>query len=265
MSQYVALSSSRHRDAGVLVQSYAFAAEQAIVPVTLEEVGQVLPTMPLVFVPRWQSEGFQLSALQALEGGNNLYVHTNGRWIGGYRPAWYRAHPFRLIADESSDRHMVCVDESAEAFHADGLDADRPLFNIDGEPSEFLQNVMQFLQQWQKSQRLTDQLVDQLNDAGVIVPWRIRVGAAEGEAGRELEGVYHINENKWRALTDETLGLLTRSGAAAIAYAQLLSEHRLKGLARLYDLRHQAQKQASPAEVDLDELFGDDDDGNLSF
>ncbi|ASP37505.1 hypothetical protein CHH28_01925 [Bacterioplanes sanyensis] len=265
MSQYTAISKSRHREAGVSVSDFDFAAKQAVVPVTAQELSYVVPTMPLVFVPRWQDEGLQLSALQSLTPGSNVYVHLNGRWIGGYRPAWYRAHPFQLAIDEGSNRQAVCIDEASSAFHADSLDGDKPLFNAAGEPSDYLKTVMQFLQQLQDAQRNTNKLVDELNDAGVLVPWAIELKCKD-DAEHALQGIYHVSESKLRALSDETLGALTRSGALSLAYAQLISEHRIHGLLKLHDLRNlSSQPSVQDAEVDLDALFGDDDDGNLSF
>lgn len=140
MPHYVPLSRSDHRHSSFVPQGYGFAARQPAVPVVMDELAQLLPSMPLALVKSEDRSRFQLVALQALEANNNVYVHTNGRWITGYRPAWYRAHPFRLLqqaGDETAERQRVlCVDTTAPGIedHADD-DAAIAFFDAAGEIS----------------------------------------------------------------------------------------------------------------------------------
>ena len=222
--------------------------------------------MAMAFVrPDNTDTGFELVALQSLEGGVNVYVHTNGRWIGGYRPAWYRAHPFRLIRDEQNDRDAVCVDEASPAFQKEASEQALRLFDDDGEPTQRTHDTISFLDKLQQATRVTHAQIAQLEKAGVIVPWPLTTRKPDSEEGRQVKGLYHIDEAALRALDPEVLAQLARSGALSMAYTQLLSEHRLKGLTRLYDLRNKANQQAKPSsDLDLEDLFSDDND-DLSF
>lgn len=267
MARYVALSKTEHREAGLLPTGNSHALERAVVPVVAEEMNQVLPTMPLAFVSQGEGSAYELVVLQSLQPGVNVYVHTDGRWIGGYRPAWYRAHPFRLVRDESGSRRVVCVDEDSEAFQkVGGVDA-RPLFNAEGEPMEATRRLLEFLEKFENAREVTQALVNQLDEAGLIVPWQISAKSAGGESGYDVQGAYHIDENAMRNLEPETAARLLKSGALSIAMTQLLSEHRLQGVARLYELRQKASQQSSAPkeEVDLEALFADEDDGDLKF
>lgn len=266
MARYVALSKSNHRDSGLVAAGNRHALTQAVVPVVAEELFQVLPTMPVAFVRASDDAPYELVALQSLQPGVNVYVHTNGRWIGGYRPAWYRSHPFRLVRDESGTRRIVCVDEESEAFEKDaGPDAVK-LFGVDGEPTQKTRDLMMFMEKLEQSREVTQALVNHLDEAGLIVPWKISASNPKGEGGHDVNGVYHVDEAAMRELPPETASRLLKNGALSIAYAQLLSEHRLQGLVRLYELRAEANKQSKPAEdVDLEALFADDDDDDLKF
>lgn len=264
MPRYVALSKTAHRQAGVVSAGFSYALAQAAVPVVAEELPQLLPTMAVAFV-RSSSEGaFQLVALQSLQVDVNVYVHTDGRWIGGYQPAWYRAHPFRLLPDETGTRKVVCIDEASPAIEHSASDEATRLFDDQGELTERAKGTVKFLEKLDKATSLTQTLVNQLDKAGLIVSWKLTAGNADGEGGLEVPGIYHIDENALKALAPDQLSELAKSGALSVAYSQLLSEHRLKGLERLYQLRSAAEKQNQ--QVDLEELFeGDEDDFTFNF
>lgn len=267
MPRYVALSKSTHRHAGLVPAGLSHALGQAAVPVVAEELPHLMPTMALAFVPSSAQQGeLELVALQSLQAGVNVYVHTNGRWIGGYQPAWYRAHPFKLLPDETSQRQVVCIDEEAAALELDASEGATRLFNDEGEPTQRLKDTITFLEKVGNAQTLTQRLVNQLHQAGVIVPWQVTARHPESEAGRQVPGLHHIDETALKALAPETLAELAQSGALTVAYSQLLSEHRLKGLERLYQLRNAAEHEAAKDDVDLDELFdGGDDDITFNF
>lgn len=262
MPHYVPLSRTVHRESGLIPAGYGFALEQAVVPLVAEELPQVLPTMAIGFVRSDEtSTGFELVALQSLEAGVNVYVHTNGRWIGGYQPAWYRAHPFRLMKDAQSDRDVVCVDEASPSFEPEAGDSAVRLFDDSGEPTERTNRTVRFLEQYQKSARATGVLVGQLEKAGLIVPWQVTARNPDTGTAQPVKGLYHIDEGGLRALDPESQAELGRSGALSVAYAQLFSEHRLKGLERLYQLRQKANQRSRATEaVDIESLFADDDD-----
>jgi len=265
MSNYVPLNKIQHAQSGLVAAGYEFAMEQAVVPVLAEEIPHVLPTMAVAFVENENNGGFELVALQSLQSGVNVYVHTNGRWIGGYRPAWYRAHPFRVMRDAKSGQSVVCIDEESGAFQSRATEASQRLFDDEGELTERARQVVQFLEKFDQGQKTTQVLISQLSEAGVIVPWNLNARNPNGESGFEVRGLYHIDEAALRALAPGQMSELAKTGALSVAYAQLLSEHRLKGLSRLYELRKLAKERAKPADdVDLEDLFGEDDD-DLSF
>jgi hypothetical protein len=265
MPDYVPLQKSIHRDAGLVTGTYSFALEQAVVPLVAEELPQVLPTMVVGFVRATNDAGFDLVALQALEAGVNVYVHLNGRWIGGYRPAWYRAHPFRLMTEPQTNRGIVCVDEASSAFEKNASEQATRLFDKDAEPTQRTQNILAFLEKLQKATDVTRALVSQLAAAETIVPWPLTARQQGREYGQQVKGLHHIDEVALKSLEPSKLAELVSSGALMVAYAQLMSEHRLQGLSRLYAIREQANQQAAlVGKVDLDALFGEDDD-ELSF
>lgn len=267
MPHYQALSREQHQYAGVQPQStFLFATKQAIIPVLAEEVPHLLPTMPLVFVPttKGQEQDFQLMGLQSFLPDDNLYLHPDGRWLGGYQPAAYRGHPFKLLPEESSHRLVLCVDTESPAFHSKSEEGDQSLFGADGEPTQLVKNVLEFLRQVNLGQQATGLAVKQLQEADLLEPWPLNIQASSGErdlGSMQLEDIYRICEAKLKRLSGDKLEKLAQSGALSLAYAQLLSTHRLNGLARLYDLRQKINQQLAPQEeINLDKVFGAEED-----
>lgn len=270
MPRYVALSKTEHRYAGLLPVTCAHAATQSVVPLVANELPQVLATMVTAFVkPGERSDGYQLVALQSLRLGTNVYVNSQGRWIGGYKPAWYREHPFRLLTDPNDNRKkVVCLDEQSEFFQRDPVQGVVSLFDEDGDVSDVTRHTMKFLETLDQSRTLTDVLVSQLVEAELIVPWELTIRTSNSEGGQLVPGLCHVDEERLRSLSPELASTLLKTGAMSLAFSQLISEHRLNGLVRLHEVQAQQARSSSGSDedVDLESLFADDDDeDNLTF
>ena len=259
MSRWVALSKEQHKNAGWKKFShYLFAKSDAVAPVLLAELSHVIPYYPLSFT-RTAQGSFQLVVVQSLQTGLNLYVNKEGRWLAPYVPSVYRGYPFMLIAQE--DQWVLCVDETAQNFHDEKMPGDTALF-VDNELSEELKSVLNFHNSRVQNQKLTTQVVEQLNQADLIVPWTIQLKTSPEETGKTVDGLFKIDETKLKTLSPETLTTLNSSGALGLAYAQLLSQVRLNDFGQRYEYFNKMHQQ--PVDVDLDKLFGEDDD-SLKF
>ncbi|GGY55337.1 SapC [Bacterioplanes sanyensis] len=266
MSNYQMLDRNQHKQCGIGPANVLFAAQQSMVPVSRQELHQVLPVMPMAFYPLLEDETPSLVALQSLQPGNNWFVSPDGRWMGAYRPAAYRTHPFRLARDQQRDGLVLCVDDESPAFRHHVGAEDKPLFDESGEPSEFTKNVVEFLRQVESDRQMTRALVLQLEEMDLLVPWKLMAQAESGRKDTIFPGLLHVDESALRQLPGDKLELLSKSGALMLAQAQLMSEHRLDSLQRLHQLHLRIREQVKKTDnLDLDQLFGDDDDGNLSF
>ncbi|MGO1344028.1 SapC family protein [Chromohalobacter japonicus] len=264
MPRYIPLSQRQHAERGWLKNpDYRYAAERPVAELVAEEIPRALPTLPLAFVP--EGDDWALVAVLSLDSKHNLFVHPDGRWLGGYTPAAFRGYPFALLRDEQHGRRVLCFDEDS------GLATDNPgpgqhFFNNEGEPDQPLARILKFLTQYDDQRLVTRRVVKRLADAGLIVPWKVRVTT---DAGTEaaIDGLHRIDEAALRALPGDTLSELATSGALSIAYGQLYAQHRLQGLSRLVDLQARIAEQQNPSaeHVDVEALFGDDDDLTFNF
>lgn len=270
MPRWQAIDKHRHRTAGWLrPRNYLFAQRDGTAPLLVSELAQALPCYPIAFAPTQNNPAtFQLVVVQSLQNGSNAYLDLAGHWQSAYIPAYYRGYPFRVIPAENS-RFVLCVDTTASSlFHENALPGDLALF-VDGEQfSADFQPVADFLQQCAADQVQTDQLVAELAEAGLIEPWPITLKLANQPQMplQAVQGLYHINEARLKALSVAHLQRLTVSGALALAYAQLFSK------ARLPELAQRSGQRKTPAPIQfgagngkLDYRFSLGNDGNIQF
>ena len=252
MPQFTAISRDSH--AGKKWQrfkSYGFASKVVLAPVVGVEVGRAALALPLAFLQ--EAERFVLVAVLSLKPGRNMLVAPDGRWLGGYVPAYLRAYPFRLLPQQGTDQTVLCIDTDS-GLVVEGDAAGEDFVGPDGNISPALKKVLDFLNQLERSRQATDVAVSALAEAGVIQPWAIKLKAEQGE--RAITGLYRVDEVALNALADDVFLKLRKSSALPIAYAQMLSAGQLgifEHLARL-----QAQLRPPPAGAlpeNIDSLF----------
>lgn len=257
MPRYIPISRTSH--AGKTwkrAQTYGFSDRQPLAPIVGLELATAALNMPLGFIR--QGENFHLSALLSFRADNNLFVGPDGRWIGSYIPAIFRSYPFQLLRPEGSEQMVVCVDEESGLIR-DGDDGET-FFQEDGNPSEQVTRIADFLQQIEASRLATDIAVKALVQAELIVPWEIKIKGSEG-GERPVNGFFRVDETRLNSLDDQTYLGLRKAGAIGLAYGQIISMSRLEVLGRLvkhHEKVAKALQQAKPL-PELDELFGNDD------
>lgn len=236
----------------------AFSANQHIVPVVGAELSHAARTLPLAFVRGGESTN--LVALIGLQPDKNLMLSQDGRWLGAYVPAFLRAHPFRL-ARVDAEQLVLCVDEGGgnvvdTAIGEDGV----AFFNENGETTNEMQQILQFLTSLQQNQIATSRGIQALDAASVLEPWPVSY-ESEGRSVR-ADGLLRVNEAALNELNAEALYELRSAGALAIAYAQMISMGNLPGLVNLSKAHEQAKQQkfAIP-----ENSFLPEDDGSLKI
>ena len=259
MPQFTVISRDSH--AGKKWQrfkNYSFASTSALAPVVGMEIARAALAMPLAF---FQEAGrFVLVAVLSLMPNRNMLVAPDGRWLGGYVPAFLRSYPFALVPKQGTDQLLLCIDTDS-GLVVDGNAAGEDFIGPDGNLSPALQKALDFLNELERSRRATDVAVAALAAADVIRPWPIKLKAEQGE--RAITGLYRIDEVALNALADEVfLKLRKASGALPIAYAQMLSMGQLgifEHLAKLQARLRPPPLSALPENIDsLFELPSDD-------
>lgn len=204
---------------------YAFAAEETIIPLAAIEAAQAAAELPLAFA---SVDGVtQLVAVMSAKPGRNWFVGSDGRWLGQYVPALFRAYPFRLAcADPGGQFGLWIANEPSSAVDGE------PIYDQAGELTPRVKAMASFLMTFENSRLQTQRACAALESAGVLAPWTIRLRAVD-EREEVLEGLLRIDDGALSDLSDDAFVGLRRAGALGIAHAQLLSVSRLDILARL--------------------------------
>lgn len=254
MPQWIALSRSQHIGSYYLPrQGYGFAADNQVVPVLIAELTKLLPHYALGFIK--QEAGLQAVALLSLDGQHNLYLHSDGRWLGSYVPASLRGYPFTLAR---SDQGQILAIDQEHLSEEQG----EPLFDEEGNLAVTVQKTLEFLNQFEKNRELTQHAIDALAKADVIESWPLKIEREEGREPISVNGLYRVNETALNTLEADAYAKL-RGGPMALAYAQLLSMSQLSQLAERAKFHAKHATQEVPE--NLDSVLDGMEDDDLTF
>jgi hypothetical protein len=201
---------------------FRYAARTNAVPVLLGEVSECVRHYPVVFATG--ERGLLPVALLGLRDDENLFVDADGRWREGYVPAFVRRYPF-ISAEDGRGQRIACIDAAASCF---GGSEGEPLF-VDGKPGAALTHALQFLNEFQAGSDRTEAATAIIGRLALL---RSADSLAQLNGGRQfrLSGLMVIDEERFAALSDTSLGELHRVGALQLIHLHLHSLGRLGAL-----------------------------------
>ena len=216
----VALNSDVHRNlkfAGNEVD-FSFARDTTAVLLAGVEFAEAGREYPIVFI-RGQDKQMRPVALLGVRNNENLFVDEQGKWDARYIPAFVRRYPFVMADGGANGQLVVCIDESCPALNAKQGEL---LINAEGKLEPRMNEVMQFLNNFQQEFVRTEAIAKQLDDLGLFVQQGARFDTPAGETF-QLNDFYLIDEAKFGQIADDKLPQLFRSGALGMAYLHLAS------------------------------------------
>lgn len=248
MSDFVPVSKTKHADSGWLQpQNYRFAAQEIMVPVVMDEIGNVMMNQPLAFRRQKASSDklrFELVALLSPVLNRNLFVKPDGSWLSGYIPAYLQAYPFRLLPAGDSGQNVLCFDQASGLMTESGAANSQAFFAENGDPSPAFAGVFKLLQQFELRRQQTQTAVDCLESLNLFTPWKIVLDTKQGKK-QSVKGLSRINAAALQKVSAEALHKLHQCGALPIIYAQLLSEQRAQTFGELLSVQGELHKKSS--------------------
>lgn len=238
----VALNRTAHKDLRMQpVADVAFAAKVHSVPLTAAEFPAAARDFPILFAGQDLADAGPM-ALLGLRQFENLYVDEQGMWEeGAYIPAFVRRYPF-VLAEKAPEAQgndfTVFLDEAFSGF---GTEKGERLFNEDGTDTEFLQNAVKFLGEFQEHVKATQAYTTKLRDKDLLEPRTVELKS--GDKSTVLNGLFVVNEEKLRALDEKTMHEWMVDGTMGWTYAHLLS------LANIERLHMRLNKRAPDTEI----------------
>jgi len=153
------------------------------------------------------------------------------------------------------DKQILCFDQDSGLM--DDKEGER-FFNDDGEVTETVKKIMEFLQQVQRDRLYTESVCKLLHNKKLIQPWFITLKTEGQEV--PIKGLFRIDEQALNALDKDDFEEIRQAGALLLIYCQLLSMQHLQALAQLASNQ---EKQKTPEIPDISKLFGEDDGEQL--
>lgn len=221
--------------------SFAFAADQALAPLALNELSVACLYLPIAVLANGEDWG--VAAVLGVPPSTSLRVARDGRWLGAYIPTSLRCYPFSLVVRAPDNQAILCIDEASGLVHS-GPQGER-FFNDDGTPADTLTQTLQFLTQWEHSRQAAVRACSALHRHGLIQPWPVSVRSPTGDT--PVGGLARIDEAALNQLPAAALHELNQTGALALAYCQLLSMQHFKGMGSTAVQAAGASTPASPA------------------
>lgn len=216
---------------------YGFARDSVTVALTAGELPAACAEYPCVMA-RQPDGTLSLLAVTGLQAGQNLFIDSEGAWLGDYLPATLATWPFRLVREAADGRFLVAV--MPDALSASSGD---PLFNADGQESPWLLERLRQLTETDAGMKETTEQLDLLEAAHVLTERSMQAVLADGR-DLELHGFLTVDEARLQALPEKTVHELHTRGALTLAYLHLLSLRRFRKL--VLRSGEQAKAAASP-------------------
>lgn len=217
----VPIGQASHGDVSVLVSgTYAFAREQNSVPLLAVEFMAAALDHPIIFARN--GEDIFPAALMGLRPSENVHIEFDGRWTGGYIPAFLRRYPFVFSRqdEDSDDTFTLCIDEAYSGVNRE--DRGERLFDAEGNRSPYLEKNLAFVAEFQRQFHATRTVCKRLAELDLLQEVQIRYSDANDRQGH-IGGFATIDRERLKRLSSETLKGLLASGQLDLIYAHLQS------------------------------------------
>ena len=142
-------------------------------------------------------------------------------------PAFLRRYPFVFSSRDEGKTFTLCIDESYAGFNQEGRG--KPLYDEPQKPSQYTQNVLKFLQQYQLEFQRTQDFCKKLKELNLLEPMRAQISLESGEK-IALGGFMAVDRARLKTLGSEKLAELIKSDEMELIYAHLLSMRNFAGM-----------------------------------
>ena len=220
---------------------YGFAKDVNSVPLMAVEFEPACAEYAIVF--GGEGSGIMPLALLGIRDNENLYVDENRSWNAKYLPAFIRRYPF-VFSSADGSRFTLCLDEEYQGVNRKGLG--ERLFDAEGERTQYLQNVLNFLQAYQAQFEATRAFTQRLVDLDLLEAMQAQFTLRSGQR-ITLGGFMTVSRTRLRALSGDALARLAAGGDLDLIYAHLHSQRNFTPTAeRVVRVLGPAQDAATP-------------------
>jgi hypothetical protein len=214
----VPLSAARHADASVAPHDYSFSRSINSVPLTAVEFPVAAAEYSIVFAG--PPGTLMPVAIVGVRPSENLFVDAGGAWDAKYIPGFVRRYPFVFTSPDNGDTFTLCIDEAYAGFNREGRG--QRLYDEQRKPSQFTEQVLEFLRQYQAEFDRTQAFCRKLEELGLLEPMQVEVSTSAGESAT-LGGFLAVDRDKLKAMAPARFAELAQDDALEMIYVHLQS------------------------------------------
>lgn len=204
---------------------FRFAKNTNAVPITDVEFAAASRFYPIVFT----SEPVAPIVVLGLQN-ENLFVEDNGHWAGPdhYIPAYVRRYPFIFI--EHPGGFTLGLDRACERIvEADAADRTGEPFFVDGQPSAFTKDALNFSAQLQNQHRVSREFGAALAEQNLLVDREANAVLKDGQRFN-IQGFKVVDAEKFKSLPGAVILDWHRKGWLGLVHFHLASLDRFRDL-----------------------------------
>jgi hypothetical protein len=207
----------------------ASAARQHLIPIVSSEFRKAATQYPIVFAKNPETGRFAPYVLNGLEPEENLF------WSGtkldvAYVPLNIRRRPFFVgTGDTSSGANVLCIDIESSCLTASGQ---KSIVDADGSDSSYLKEILSIVGQLVDGQKQTSSFINTALSLDLLCPIVLDIVLEDGKP-LHVEGLYSIDEDRFRSLDKDKVARLWNEGLMDLIYSVIISTGQIFNLIRL--------------------------------
>ncbi|RXJ85442.1 SapC family protein [Arcobacter cloacae] len=202
------------------VKDFSYAKNLTSTPITVTEFFEACKNYPILFAKDKNNDWFA-SVMLGFKEKENIFVDNKGNWDKlHYVPAFVRRYPFVFV--EQNEQQQLLLGVEKEFLSIDKKDEKRKLFDDKDENTEFLNNVLNFLNQYQNDSIATKEFIKQL-DEWELLEEKVATIINEKKEQFNINGFYIVNEEKLKHLSKKKKEEICNKNATALITAHLIS------------------------------------------
>ncbi|MBR0793500.1 SapC family protein [Bradyrhizobium manausense] len=208
-----------------MARNYGFSSKTNSVPLMAVEFPAAASEYAIVFAGT--KDNVMPAVILGVRDSENLFLSEDSKWDGKYVPAFLRRYPFVFSTSSDGERFVLCIDEAYSGFNRDGRG--QKLFDDDSKPTQYVQNILTFLQEYQAQFNRTQAFCRKVRELDLLEPMQAQVELASGEK-LSLAGFMAVNREKLKALPGEKLAELAKTDELELLYLHLQSMRNFQAL-----------------------------------
>lgn len=202
------------------IKDFSYAKNLMNAPITITEFFEACKNYPILFT-KDKDENWFASIMLGYKENENIFVDDKGVWDKlHYVPAFVRRYPFIFVEQKNNDELIVALNK--DSLIIDKKNESRKLFNDKGENTEFLNNVIGFLNQFYVDSMATKEFIKQL-DEWELLEEKIATVITPNQEQFNINGLYIVNEEKLNHLSKKKKDEICNKNAIPLITAHLIS------------------------------------------